>query len=85
MVPINLNITSTLLSIIKQIPKLILLGSKLNRANYTPTLSSVQIVKVIIRWTLTCIPSRNIGSIVNGMQRSIKSFVKTEDNQFIYL
>jgi len=79
MVPINLNITITLLGIIKQIPRIILLDLKLSKANCAPTLSSVWTAKVIIRQNLTNVLSRDINSIRNSIQRNIKNFMRTED------
>jgi len=58
---------------------------KQSRKNCAPTLLSVQIAKMIIKQTLTSVLSSDISLTGNSTQRNIKSFVKTEDSQFIYL
>ena len=63
--------------------KINLLGWKPSKVNHTPTPSNVLTAKVIIRWTLTSVLFGNIGSIINDILKSIKSFMTTGSNWFI--
>jgi len=83
MVPTNLNTINTLLGAVKQIVRSICLGWKSSRANYTLIPSNTLTAKVIIRQTLTSVFFGNIGSIMNGTLKSIKSSVIIESNQFV--
>ena len=79
MVPINLNIIGISLGVVKQTPKLILLGLKQSRVNCAWN------AKAIIRQTPTNVHFRDISSIGNSTLRNTKNFMKTEDSQFIQL
>ena len=83
MVLTNLSTIVTLLDVAKQIQKLILLYLKQNKKSYALTCSNAWIVKGIIKLTLINALSGDTASIENGILRNIKSFVKTEDNQFV--
>ena len=79
----NLNTINTLLGAVKQIIRLTCLGWKSNRVNYALILSNTLTAKVIIRQTLTSVFFGNIGSIINGILKSIKNSVIIESNQFV--
>ena len=50
-----------------------------------PIPPSIQTVKGIIKQIQTYALSDSIVSIENGISRSIRSFMKTQDNQFVQL
>jgi len=68
--------------VIRQILRLISLDLKQKKKNHTLIYLSISIVKKSIKLIAIYIYFGNIGSIRNGIQRSIKSFMKTEVNQF---
>ena len=82
---INLNTTVTSLGTTKQIWKLIPLDLRQNRVNYVPTCSNTQTAKTIIKLAPINALSGDTTSTENGIPRNTRSFVKTEDNQFIQL
>ena len=85
MVLTNLNTIDTLSGTAKQTKKQILLNLKLRKANHTCTLLSAQTATAIIRQTQICVSSRSTDSIMNGITRNNKNFVKTEEPQFAQL
>jgi len=58
---------------------------KLKKMNHVHTHSSVQIVEATTRQTPIYVHSGSIGSIMNGIRKSISRSMKTEQSQFILL
>jgi len=85
MVLIKPNTTAILHGVTKQISKLTFWDLKLSRTNHAHTCSSTQIVKAIIKLTLTNVFSRSITSTGSGTWKSIKNFTKVENSQFIQM
>ena len=79
---INLKTTINLVSAAKPMKKPTHLASKLKKANYAHTSSSVLIAMAITRQILIYVHSGNIGSTENGTTKSISRSMKTEQNIF---
>jgi len=65
--------------------RLILLGLKLRKESTAYTLLNILTIKGIIKLIVMYVHFENIGSTRNGIQRNIKSFMRTEANKSTYL
>ena len=81
MVPTRLNIINTLHSAVRQISKQTHQDSRLNRMGLVHTASSASTARVIIKLILPNAPSGSTALTKNSIQRSTKSFMKTEASQ----
>ena len=79
---INQKIIVNLVGAAKPMKKPTHLASKLKKANYAHTSSSVLIAMAITRQILIYVHSGNIGSTENGTTKSILRSMKTEQNIF---
>jgi len=65
--------------------RLIPLNWRQSRANHVLISLGIQTAKVIIKLTQIYAYFGNTASIRNSIPRNTKSFIKTEDNQFVQL
>jgi len=82
MVCINPKTTTNLVDVAKLMKRPTHHVSKPEKVNCAHISSNVQTAKMTIRWILTYIHSRNIGSTRNGITKRLSRSVKTGPSQF---